>query len=313
MGPVGTWHFEDVFFLGLAKNICHMNLIFSSVWEGTFFESHAFCVYLSISQRPVERRPSTLKFRHFGSKFGSHVDKFGSWRLGLVTRWKVDARWAPTSYTWSHDPCNWPMGSWGYDPLKWRYIPTCNWVGATFVKIDKFSRWFGVPMHSNRSFPKHWMVTKENFDDSFCCHPSWSDTLGTGMTIPCIAASRFTDTLYCLSMDFDVHFLGNPSCTCESHEISRNAPRRIDRIAIPSHQLWSATTRVTSPSLSTKVILPSSFTMKVLRTTITSSGEDCRSELCHLVDLISFDIAGYSFNQWMMGAWWLVVYYTPEV
>ena len=61
--------------------------------------------------------------------------------------------------------------------------------------------------------------------------------------------------------------------------------------------------RVTSPSLSTKVILPLSFTMKVLRTTITSSGEeDCRSELCHLVDLISFDKAGYSFNQWMMGA-----------
>ena len=30
------------------------------------------------------------------------------------------------------------------------------------------------------------------------------------MTIPCIAASRFTDTLYCLSMDFDVHFLVNP-------------------------------------------------------------------------------------------------------
>ena len=88
--------------------------------------------------------------------------------------------------------------------------------------------------------------------------------------------------------------------------------RRIDRIAIPSHQLWSATMRVTSPSLSTKVILPSSFTMKVVRTTITSSGEDCRSELCHVVALISFDIAGYSFNQWMMGAGWLVVYYNPR-
>ena len=80
------------------------------------------------------------------------------------------------------------------------------------------------------------------------------------------------------------------SCTCESHEISRNAPKRSDRIAIPSHQLWSATMRVTSPSLSTKVILPSSFTMKVLRTSITSSGEDCRSELCH---------AGLVWHSWI--------------
>lgn len=49
--------------------------------------------------------------------------------------------------------------------------------------------------------------------------------------------------------------------------------------------------------------------MKVLRTTITSSGEDCRSELCHLVDLISFDIAHLiDDGPWVLDDWW---YTTP--
>lgn len=203
------------FFLGggLLEIYVTWTLFFSSVWEGTFFESQKTWVYLSISQRPVERRP--LTWENLGTLALSSDRMLTNLGLGALDwwRWKVDARWAPTSYTWSYDPCNWPMGIWGYgsyDPLKWRYIPTFNWVGANFVKIDKFSRWFGVPMYTSRSFPKHWMVTKEKFNDSFCCHPSWSDTLGIGMTIPCIAASRFTDTLYCLSMDFDVHFLVNP-------------------------------------------------------------------------------------------------------
>ena len=74
--------------------------------------------------------------------------------------------------------------------------------------------------------------------------------------------------------------------------------------------------RVTSPSLSTKVILPLSFTMKVLRTTVTSGGEKSRSELCHLVVMTSFDIAGYSFHQWMRGGfddwWYTFLHFFPE-
>ena len=162
MGPVGTWHFEDVFFFA-CRNICHMNLIFSSVWEGTFFESHTFCAYLSISQRPVFH---VAPWRwNLGTLALSSDRMLTNLGLGALDWWQ-DGKWmqdehllvihgvmTPGTGLWVSGGC--------YDPLKWRYIPTYNWVGANFVKIDKFSKWFGVRMYSSRSLPKHWMVTKE--------------------------------------------------------------------------------------------------------------------------------------------------------